>query len=113
VIQVPQGQATVLVGRVSHKVLALMSDSWFSDRLNQVINDLHIPSTTLPIVLTYNTFLYQHSLSNCCILGYHGATRSLNGNGNQQIQTSISQPGPTRTFFLRNSGCASAEPRNL
>jgi hypothetical protein len=66
-----------------------MSDSWFSDRLNQVINDLHIPSTTLPIVLTYNTFLYQHSLSNCCILGYHGATRSLNGNGNQQIQTFI------------------------
>ena len=89
VIQVPQGQATVLVGRVSHKVLALMSDSWFSDRLNQVINDLHIPSTTLPVVLTYNTFLYQHSLSNCCILGYHGATRSLNGNGNQQIQTFI------------------------
>jgi hypothetical protein len=39
-----------------------MSDSVFSDRLNQVINDLHIPSTTLPIVLTYNTLLIPAQL---------------------------------------------------
>src|SRR5258708_19445439 len=32
--------------------LSLMSISWFSDRLHEVINNLHIPSTTLPIVLT-------------------------------------------------------------
>ena len=87
VIQVPQNQATLGVGRVSHKLLALMSASWFSDRLHEAINSLHISSTTLPIILTYNTFLYQHSLANCCILGYHGAFPSVNGNGNQQIQT--------------------------
>jgi hypothetical protein len=87
VIQVPQNQATLLVGRVSHRLLALMSASWFSDRLHEAINNLHISSTTLPIILTYDTFLYVHSLNNCCILGYHGAFPSVNGNGNQQIQT--------------------------
>jgi hypothetical protein len=87
VIQVPQNQATLLVGRVSHRLLALMSASWFSDRLHEAINNLHISSTTLPIILTYDTFLYVHSLNNCCILGYHGAFSSVNGNGNQQVQT--------------------------
>ena len=89
VIQVPQGQAILAVGTVSHRLLSLMSISWFSDRLHEVINNLHIPSTTLPIVLTYDTFMYRHNLSVCCALGFHGATRSLNGNGNQQIQTYI------------------------
>jgi len=89
VIQVPQGQVVQAVGSVSHRLLSLMSASWFSDRLHELINTLHIPPTTLPIVLTYDTFLYQHSLSNCCILGYHGAFSSLNGDGNQQIQTFI------------------------
>jgi len=47
VIQVPQNQATLLVGSVSHRLFALMSLSWFSDRLHQAINDLHIAPTTL------------------------------------------------------------------
>src|SRR5260370_37664537 len=38
VIQVPQNQAVVLIGSVSHRVFALMSISWFSDRLNEAIN---------------------------------------------------------------------------
>ena len=87
VIQVPQGQAVLLIGSVSHKVFGLMSDSWFSDRLNEAINSLHIAPTTLPVMLTYNTFLYVHNLNNCCVLGFHGAILFLNGNGNQQIQT--------------------------
>jgi hypothetical protein len=69
--------------------VALMSDSWFSDRLNEAINNLHIPPTSLPIILTYNTFLYVHVVNNCCIAGYHGATASRNGNGDQQVQPYI------------------------
>lgn len=80
----------VLYGSIGNvPLVALMSDSWFSDRLNQVISNLHIPPTTLPIVLTYNTFLYIHSVNNCCVAGYHGATASRNGNGSQQVQTYI------------------------
>lgn len=99
VIQVPQNQATVLVGSVSHRRFALMSSSWFSDRLHEAINALHISSTTLPIILVYDTFLYQHSLNNCCILGYHGAFSSANGNGNQQIQTFAFAAWPDPNIF--------------
>jgi hypothetical protein len=99
VIQVPQGQAVLLIGSVSHKVFGLMSDSWFSDRLNEAINSLHIAPTTLPVMLTYNTFLYVHNLNNCCVLGFHGAILFLNGNGNQQIQT----------FYL----CGVAGPKHI
>src|SRR5260370_18477032 len=63
VIQEPQNQATLLVGSVSHRLLALMSLSWFSDRLHQAIKNLHICCTTLPIILTYDTFLHQQSLN--------------------------------------------------
>jgi hypothetical protein len=87
VIQVPQNQAALLIGSVSHRLFALMSESWFSDRLHEAINNLHISSSTLPIILTYDTFLYQHNLNNCCVLGYHGVFASVNGKGNQQIQT--------------------------
>jgi hypothetical protein len=99
VIQVPQNQAVLLIGSVSHRVFALMSYSWFSDRLNEAINSLHIAPTTLPMVLTYNTFLYIHNLNNCCVLGYHGATQSANGNGNQQIQTYIFASWPDPNIF--------------
>jgi hypothetical protein len=99
VIQVPQNQATVLVGRLSHRRFALMSISWFSDRLHEAINALHISSTTLPIILVYDTFLYQHSLGNCCVLGYHGTFSSVNGNGNQQIQTFAFAAWPDPNIF--------------
>jgi hypothetical protein len=89
VIHVPQNQAALFRGSVSGQLIALMNISWFSDRLHEVINKLHIPPTTLPIILTYDTFMYQHTLDNCCVLGYHGATSSLNGNGNQALQTYV------------------------
>jgi hypothetical protein len=35
-----------------------------------------------------NTFLYDgNDPNNCCTLGYHSATASLKGNGQQQVQT--------------------------
>jgi hypothetical protein len=89
VINVPQDQAVTVVGRRSGKLFALMSLSWFFTRFHNLLNELHIQPTVLPIVQTYNVFLFEHSLSNCCVLGFHDAFASLNGNGNQQVQTSI------------------------
>lgn len=87
VIQVPQNQASLFITRAG-TIFALMSDSWFSDRLHEAINDLHIPPTTLPIILVYDTFLYSHhNLNDCCVLGFHGVFSSVNGAGKQQIQT--------------------------
>ena len=50
-------------------------------------------------MLTYNTFLYEHNLNNCCVLGCHGATQSANGNGNQQIQTYVFASWPEENIF--------------
>ena len=71
---------------------------WFSARLQNLINSLHIDSTTVPIFLTDNVLLYigHANYRNCCVLGYHGAAMpvglgggSSNGNGNNPVQTFI------------------------
>jgi hypothetical protein len=94
---VPQNQGQLLVGSVSHARIGLMSAQWFSQRLGETLRSYHIPSNVLPIFLVYNTFLYVHTPDNCCILGFHGARNSLNGNGRQQVNTymfaAYSDPG--------------------
>jgi hypothetical protein len=69
---------------------------WFSARLQNLINSLHISPTTVPIFLTDNVLLYigHENYTNCCVLGYHGAAMpvgrgggSSNGNGNTPVQT--------------------------
>lgn len=96
-ISVPSNQGTEIVGHVSHARIGLMSYSWFSAQLQNLMNADHISPTVVPLFLTYNTFLYIQSPSNCCVLGYHGATSSINGNGKQQINTymfaAYSDPG--------------------
>jgi hypothetical protein len=86
-INVPQNQGVavynsrgVLVGRVD--------DKWFSARLSSLFGQLHIDPGTLPIFLTHNTVLYSgNNYLACCVVGYHGASASVNGNGNQPVQT--------------------------
>ena len=69
-------------------LVGLMDIAWFSNRLHQAINDLHVPATALPLILVHNTFMYAVDPSvYCCVIGYHGATASRNGNGDQQVQT--------------------------
>jgi hypothetical protein len=63
----------------------LMDIGWFANKLHKAINALHVPPQTFPIVLTDNTFLFRGD--QCCVLGFHGALSSVNGNGNQPVQT--------------------------
>jgi hypothetical protein len=88
-IAVPQNQGSLVVGSHSGARIGLISYYWFSAQLRQIINQLHVPSTVTPIILTDNTFLYIHDQADCCVIGYHGAGSSTNGNGAQQIQTYI------------------------
>jgi hypothetical protein len=87
-IAVPASQGFAFVN--SRGVLVGLIDiSWFSSKLYNAINSLHVSSQTVPIVLTHNTFTWIGIPKNCCVLGYHGATSSVNGNGDQQVQTYI------------------------
>jgi hypothetical protein len=113
-IAVPANQVVFFVGSHSGKLEAFMSDSWFSDKLQNAINTLHVPPTTLPIILTYNTFLYVHDFNVfCCVGGYHGAMASRDGNGNQQVQTymfaSWSDPGIFRNPSAQDVNALSHE----
>jgi hypothetical protein len=86
--------------------------NWFSAYLQQLINSLHIKSTTVPIFLTDNVLLYigHGNYLNCCVLGYHGAAMPVghgsgsgNGKGKQPVQTFIyaawSTPGSYSGFL--------------
>ena len=102
---VPSNLGIIVVGSKSHAHIGLLDYHWFADRLNESIRELHISPGTIPIILLYNTFLYEnHNPNNCCVLGFHGATSSLSGNGRQGVQTyifaSYSDPG----IFAANPG---------
>jgi len=44
--------------------------------------------THLPIYLTSDVLLFlAKDPLNCCVIGFHGAANSVNGNGNQPVQT--------------------------
>lgn len=102
---VPRNQGFLEVGHRSGARIGLLDYTWFSDRLNETMRNNQIDPHALVIFLVYNTFLYEgDNPSNCCVLGYHGATTSLNGNGHQQVNTymfaSYSDPG----IFAKNPG---------
>jgi hypothetical protein len=106
---VPSNLGVIVVGAVSHAHIGLLDYHWFSNRLGEAIRSLHISPGTVPIILLYNTFLYTgHNTNNCCVLGYHGATPSLLGNGRQAVQTYIFAPRTAireslpRTRAIRN-----------
>jgi hypothetical protein len=102
---VPQNLGLIVVGSRSHAHIGLLDYSWFSTRLHEAINSLHIDPHTLPIILVNNTFLYLgHNTANCCVLGYHGAFSSLNGNGKQQVQTFMFASYSTQGIFGTNPG---------
>ena len=88
-INVPQNQGVavnnsrgVLVGRVDY--------NWFSAQLGNLLGQLHVDPRTLPVFLTHNAVLYSgNNYLACCVVGYHGASGSVSGNGNQPVQTYV------------------------
>jgi hypothetical protein len=78
---------------------AVIDDQWWSTRIKNLNGSLgYIDPTHLPLYLTRDILLFfDHSLFNCCIVGFHGADSSQHGNGNQSVQTfawsSYTSPG--------------------
>jgi hypothetical protein len=92
-ISVPQNQGA-LFQLANGTVLGLVNSSWFSAQLQSILASSHVSPTTLPIVISNNVYLYIKSISNCCIIGFHGAGHptglgagSTHGNGNQPVPT--------------------------
>jgi hypothetical protein len=96
-VDVPAPQGFDLVGATSKRHYALVDYKWFSERVHNLLSSLKIPSDTVAIFVTDGAFLYVGDPSLCCIIGYHGAASSTNGNGKQQVNTFVyaaySDPG--------------------
>jgi hypothetical protein len=103
-IAVPKNQGFLVVGSTSHARIGLMDIHWFANQLNNSLRNLHISPRVLPIFLLYNTFLYDTAPGNCCVLGFHGATTSLNGNGSQQVNTYMFASYSDPRIFGRHPG---------
>ncbi len=96
-LTVPADVGQQVVGKRTGASIGLISIDWFDSQLQALITQLHLSPKTLPIFLDYNTFLYQGTASNCCILGYHTALYSTDAQGKSTIQTysfaAYSDPG--------------------
>jgi hypothetical protein len=66
--------------------LGLVSITWFSAQLNNLMNRLDLDPTHVPIFLTNNVMLYVGKPDNCCVIGYHGAAHST-GNGTGKVHS--------------------------
>lgn len=93
----------------------IVQDKWFSEKLQNLMNALHVDATTVPIFLTDNVMLYGVDYSDCCTIGYHGAgmpighgAGSADGKGNNPVQTFIysawTTPGTYSGFYSDYSG---------
>ena len=85
-LTVPSSFGTTAAGSCAR--IGEVSNAYFKLQLRNLISG--IPSTSLPIFLTYNTFFTQ--LGNCCILGFH----TVFGSAPNQLTVSVaaySDPG--------------------
>jgi hypothetical protein len=119
-IDVPKNQgvaynraAALSAGKTA--LAGIVQDKWFSEKLQNLMNALHVDATTVPIFLTDNVMLYGVDYSDCCTIGYHGAgmpighgAGSADGNGTNPVQTFIysawTTPGTYSGFYTDYSG---------
>jgi len=69
-ISVPRRSGTTVAGPCAR--IGEVDINFFDARAQSIITSLGIPATSLPLFVSYNTFLT--SGGSCCILGYHSAT---------------------------------------
>jgi hypothetical protein len=86
-IVVPSRQG--LVGQSPNGVHgALIESQWWGTRIQNLNSSLgYIDPTHLPLYLTHDVLLFRHELSNFFIVGFHGTSSAVHGNGNQPVQT--------------------------
>ena len=121
-ISVPQNQGGAFRG-TRGVILGLVNVTWFSSTIQNLMGQMHLDPTRLPIFITDNVMLFAGA--QCCIIGYHGAAHSTglgggstHGNGNQGVQTfsyaaytrpGTFYPGPDGAYFLQDIHALSHE----
>lgn len=73
--------------------------TFMSQTVSQVLAQKKFNGTTLPILLAGDIGLYDNTLRNCCVVGFHGADSAAPGELVTFIYTSYPTPGASGTTF--------------
>lgn len=92
-LNVPAQSGQESTGGSTGAPLGLVDINYFYPLVRSAIAMMPLSATTLPIFITYNTFFYQGSTTNCCILGYHDAVASMTGKLNTYMVAAYSDLG--------------------
>lgn len=88
-INVPAADGSVQVDSGSGKSVGVADINWFDGQIQALIRSHHFTANMLPVFLSDNVYLYQGTLSQCCIGGYHNATTGMQ----TYIWTTDADPG--------------------
>ncbi len=88
-ITVPAEVGFEFTGASSGASVGLVNMIWFQKRLEALIKSLNLDPTSLPIFLTYNSFLFAESPEKCCVIGFHSAVLSPGPGNAENVNTYI------------------------
>lgn len=75
-LNVPAIDGSVQLDSSGH-LIGTADINWFDGQMQSLLTSLHFTQNMLPVFLSDNTYLYQGTVSQCCIGGYHNATSKL------------------------------------
>jgi hypothetical protein len=88
-ITVPAENGFEFNGSSSGASIGLIDIKWFHQQLERLIKTLDIDPHTLPIFLTYNSFLFAQNPQQCCVIGFHSAVASPGPGNTQNVNTYV------------------------
>ncbi len=105
-IQVPANLGFTRLSRGSHTRIGFIDVTWFEGRVLQLVGQLHLDPTTLPIFLEHNTFYYFKDPANGTILSFLWVWNDFQAVGRQPVQTFIvsafTDPGVFRAPMIQD-----------
>lgn len=100
-LTVPPEQGFEFTGTGSGAPIGLVNMEWFTQQLRNLLTALNVDPHTLPIFLTYNSFLFSGTPKNCCVIGLHSAIVSPGPGESQNVNTFVWASYNDRGIFDR------------
>ena len=88
-ITIPTEHGFEFMGSSSGASIGLVDMDWFHGQLEKLIKALDLDPRTLPVFLTYNTFLFADTPGKCCVIGFHSTLASPGLGNTQNVNTYI------------------------
>jgi hypothetical protein len=100
-LTVPPEQGFEFTGTGSGAPIGLVNLEWFAQQIRSLLAALNVDSRTLPIFLTYNSFLFSGTPKTCCVMGFHSALASPGPDNTENVNTFVWASYSDRGIFDR------------